>query len=266
MRFLEGIFFVSLAGVAHLGVWSTTPQTGGNTPAGADGQNTLTVSAAQASHAVLLEKWDRTPTTAPTPAAMTAPNATPAPTVSPPNEIATTALPAGQLAPVGPAPRLPQIDTAPPPPPQITPSQDLAKLRPQARPPTPESAPQKRQVAAGTGGQSAQGASEQTAVSARTGAQSKALMAQWGAKINAKIQRNVIYPSGTFARGTAKVRLAIRSDGRLTQVSLQRSTGDAVLDRAALRSAKRAGRFARAPAGLDKASYVFSISVTFARN
>lgn len=266
MRLLEGIFFVSLAGAAHLGVWSTAPQTGGNTPAGADGQNILTVSAAQASHTVLLENWDRAPIAAPTPAAMTPPDATSAPTVTPPNEMATLSLPVGQLAPTQPAPRLPQIDTVPPLPPQITPSQDLAKLRPQARPPTPNSAPQKRQIAAGNGGQSVQGAPEQTAVSTRTGVQSKALMAQWGAKINAKIQRNVVYPSGTSARGTAKVRLAIRPDGRLTQVSLQRSTGDAVLDRAAIRSAKRAGRFARAPAGLDKASYAFFISVTFARN
>ena len=40
----------------------------------------------------------------------------------------------------------------------------------------------------------------------------------------------------------------------------------AALDRAALRAAKRAGRFAAAPSGLTKDQYVFSVSLTFARD
>jgi protein TonB len=91
-------------------------------------------------------------------------------------------------------------------------------------------------------------------------------MAAWGGKINAKLQRNMIYPSGTTARGTAKLALTIQPNGTLTHAAVTRSTGDAALDRAALRAAKRAGRFAAAPSGLTKDQYVFSVSLTFARD
>jgi protein TonB len=265
MRFLEGVFFVSLAGAAHLGFWAGVPDMAGSTSAGSGGSQPMTVAAALPSHSALVAKWERPPAATATLVALTPPAVdAPGPMLPAPRESTKTP---SLSKPADTAPPLlaqPQTDTEPQP---ITePEPRAAQIRPQARPPVPDTAPRKEQVAAGSGAQAQQGQGGQTAVASAPSRQTKALMAQWGGAINAKIQRNMIYPAGSTAQGTAKLALTITPDGRLAGLSLQSSTGDATLDRAALHAAKRAGRFARAPMGLTDAQYRFAISLTFARN
>lgn len=91
------------------------------------------------------------------------------------------------------------------------------------------------------------------------------MRATWGASIYAKIQRNMRYPRAATQSGTARLALLVASNGKLTGLSVTRSSGNADLDRAAVQAVKRAGRFARAPGGLSGATHAFSLSLTFSR-
>lgn len=265
MRLGEGILFISLAGAAHIGFWAGVADIGGATSAGARGTDAMTVAAALPSHQALVARWETAPQAAVTPAALTPPT------------------------PQAPGPMLPAAKTAPPPATAVNPPKPMAALRqpaapdsapqalpdpepqapqirPQARPAAPDSAPRAAQVATGSGAQAQKGHAGKTAVASASAHQTRALMAQWGGSINARIQRYVIYPTGSTAKGTAKLALTIGRDGALNGVAIQSSTGDAALDQAALRAAKRAGRFPSAPDGLTDAQYRFAISLTFSRN
>lgn len=73
------------------------------------------------------------------------------------------------------------------------------------------------------------------------------------------------YPRSLNAAGTAKLSLQVARDGQLQNLSLMQSSGDGAIDAAALHAVKRAGRFAKAPQGLDADAYAFSLSLTFKR-
>ncbi|MBZ4023736.1 hypothetical protein CKO11_14880 [Rhodobacter sp. TJ_12] len=94
----------------------------------------------------------------------------------------------------------------------------------------------------------------------------KSLTAKWGATIRARIERRKSYPSAA-GRASGSVGLALRvgRDGALVSASVNRSSGHAALDAAALAAVRRAGRFAPAPEGLTQPSYAFSLAVEFAR-
>ncbi|MDH3263308.1 MAG: TonB family protein, partial [Paracoccaceae bacterium] len=94
----------------------------------------------------------------------------------------------------------------------------------------------------------------------------RALEAEWGAAILARIARQQRYPAGEHGSGTARVALTVGRDGRLQGVRLAASSGSAALDRAALEAVRRAGRFPAAPQALDKGAYVFAVPMTFRRN
>jgi protein TonB len=65
------------------------------------------------------------------------------------------------------------------------------------------------------------------------------------------------------APGTVKVRLEIAPTGALLALGIAQSSGQPALDAAALKAAKSAAPFARAPKGLTEASYSFSLPITF---
>jgi protein TonB len=100
---------------------------------------------------------------------------------------------------------------------------------------------------------------------AASAARAKSLQAGWGAKIQSRVHRNLRYPRGETATGTARVALTILRNGQLAGAKLVRSSGHAALDRAALAAVNRAGRFPKAPSELAQASYSFTIALTFTR-
>jgi protein TonB len=112
---------------------------------------------------------------------------------------------------------------------------------------------------------SQQGATGTDQAQAAAAQQRLALRAQWGARIHSRVQRNLRYPRGTARSGTAKLALKVAPNGSLQELSLLRSSGDVLLDKAAISAVQRAGRFDRAPDGLTDVSYAFSLSLTFNR-
>jgi protein TonB len=97
---------------------------------------------------------------------------------------------------------------------------------------------------------------------AASAGEAKALKADWGSKVRARINRKVALPTDS-APGTVKVRLEIAASGALLSVGIAQSSGQAALDAAALKAVKSAAPFARAPKGLSEPSYSFSLPITF---
>jgi protein TonB len=67
----------------------------------------------------------------------------------------------------------------------------------------------------------------------------------------------------TTQRGVVRVTLTVARDGRLLGAGIAASSGNAELDRAALRMVQGAGRFRPAPAGLEGADYAFRLPIRF---
>ncbi len=97
---------------------------------------------------------------------------------------------------------------------------------------------------------------------AASAGEAKALKADWGSKVRARINRKVALPADS-APGTVKVRLEIAASGALLAVGIAQSSGQAALDAAAVKAVKSAAPFARAPKGLSEPSYSFSLPITF---
>ncbi|MFZ9199052.1 MAG: TonB family protein [Paracoccaceae bacterium] len=97
---------------------------------------------------------------------------------------------------------------------------------------------------------------------AASAGEAKALKADWGAKVRARINRKVALPADS-APGTVKVRLEIAPTGALLAVGIAQSSGQPALDAAAIKAVKSAAPFARAPKGLTETRYSFSLPITF---
>ncbi|WP_339766146.1 TonB family protein [uncultured Pseudosulfitobacter sp.] len=140
-----------------------------------------------------------------------------------------------------------------------------AKAKPAAKPKpkATASAPQPKSTAKGSAAKSATagtgGAAQTQSVST---ARANALQAQWGAAIQSKVRRNAASPRGAGA-GRTKLALSIAPSGVLQSVRVVASSGNATLDKAAISAVKRARRFARAPGGLTKPAYTFTIALDF---
>lgn len=155
-------------------------------------------------------------------------------------------------------------DTAPPPPP------------PEPKPrPKPETARKSKPasaaapaVAASGGGRSDKaragrgGADRTQSVNAAT---RNRLQAEWGARIQRRVHRRLIYPRGAKGTGTARVALTVDRNGRLVGVKLIRSAGNPAFDKAALSAVRRARRFPAAPEALTRPAYTFTLSLAFRR-
>lgn len=211
-------------------------------------------------------------------------------------EAAPLPLPAPQLsdrapqpaagAPAEPTPRLPGPSAAAPrtaPPPTAPRASRLAALpqiehgsatprpartRPLARPAetaAPPAPARRKETARGSGGQDQAGGMARTEAPATIDTAARAsLMGQWGGAIRARIERQKRYPSGTRAQGTVHLVLDVGGDGRLLAVGLQRSSGDARLDAAAMTAVRRA-RLPAKPDALPGARHRFNLPMAFAR-
>ena len=76
---------------------------------------------------------------------------------------------------------------------------------------------------------------------------------EWRGEVNALLKDNFSYPRSAVVRGVegvATVGIAISSDGRITNVTLVRSSGSDILDREALRIARKVGRLPSPPKGI----------------
>ena len=88
-------------------------------------------------------------------------------------------------------------------------------------------------------------------------------MAQWGGKIRSSIERRKRYPAGTRARGTVTLSIAVHNSGAVAGIAVQRSSGVAQIDRAAV-AAVKAARLPAAPAGVTAGRYNFTLPMKFA--
>lgn len=174
-----------------------------------------------------------------------------------------------------PAPKadVPPVVEKAPPAPVAEPAPKVAKAEPAAKPAKPAPAPEK--ATKPTAKPTAKPATDAPALTAKAAAapsaaakpgisagQAKKLTADWGAKVRARINRKVALPADS-APGTVKVRLELAPSGQLLSVAVAQSSGQATLDAAAIKAVKSAAPFARAPKGLTKASYSFSLPITF---
>lgn len=221
------------------------------------------------------------------PLALAAPRLVPPQTRAAPAPVAPAPTP-GRAAPrrPAPAPRMaapaadpPQVQTTTPAP-QVSdrpaPRPTPPHIRPVARPERPpvQSAPapatqrpspaRAQEQARGSGAQTASGM-QQTGSAARLDAATRrSLMADWGGGIRTRIERRKRYPDGTRASGTVHLTLTVAGTGRLRAVTVRTSSGDAALDRAALRAVQRA-RLPAKPGALPGDSHRFNLPVTFRR-
>lgn len=209
------------------------------------------------------------PTPTPTPALATMPPAdAPQPLVAPASEPVSLSVPAAL-----PIPALPAAEPPPPAPEPLAaaPAAPAPKPKPQkakAAPAVKDSAkadptPAKAKPAQKPSAQAAAAPSAPSPSTAGISAgEAKALKADWGAKVRARINRKVALPADSTP-GTVKVRLEIAASGKLLAVGIAQSSGQPALDAAALKAVKSAAPFARAPKGLGEPSYSFSLPITF---
>ena len=274
MRIVEILVFTGLAAGAHLSLWAVSPTlSGASGAAGSDASGPVSVATASVEQTALAAAWQRPPVAeqailpgfeAPVPEdAARSPGARLYRAPSMPTAVPSTpqALPSPR------APVPPRIDTSSAPPPAPKLSRPKARPTPQptrtAAAPTPQVRTEK--TAGGGLRQPPNNRADTSTLNSADAARSNALRAQWGAAIYAKVRRKMRYPANAGAEGTARVALQIASNGSLQNLRLTRSSGSALLDRAALHAVSQAGRFDRAPKGLAGDVHRFSLSLTFTR-
>jgi periplasmic protein TonB len=155
----------------------------------------------------------------------------------------------------------PVANTAPPPPP-LPPRLPAPE---KSAPPKPETTARAtaRPADGGAVAQNATGKSGRDATQSSDAATRNAIQARWGARIQRRVHRWMIYPRGATGTGGARIELRLNRAGKLTGLRLLRSSGSALFDKAALRAVQRARRFPAAPKALTRPSYTFTLSLTF---
>jgi periplasmic protein TonB len=300
---LQAGLALALALGLHVAMFSLRPEVAGAVSTGAGGEDLVSLQAADASLADLIAEWDRPPLPASEPLAdlspplpdvppmlALAPETAPEPANAPPSMAETMPLlPMAEALPTAdislPPAALPEPDLEPEPVSEPKPTQrpkarsaevsKPAPARPKAaeqpkRPETPAarapSAAQPAQRAAGNGGGAQAGAGGSAQAATLSKARQNDLKASWGATIRSRVERRKSYPSAARgASGTVTVRLTVSRSGQLAGVSVATSSGHPALDQAAIRAVQGARSFPAAPAGLNDASYTFTLPMKFAR-
>ncbi|UWR59734.1 TonB family protein [Phaeobacter inhibens] len=267
-RAAELTVFAGIATMIHVALFASAPKSGAEA-SGGGGDAMVSVQAASATVAEMVETWERPPQTQPQiDTTLTPPQTAPTAPVVPQFELAQAPSAARQIALAKPTPddRL-QLDTTPPPPPP-----PVAKPRPKQEP-TPQDAPKAAQTSAGRNEQRAAGsgggaqagqAGRAAAATAQAGQQAK-LKSIWGAKIRARVERNKRRTSGTRATGRVLLRLTVARNGQLISHRIAKSSGNAALDQAALKAVARARKFPAAPKQLTLNQMTFTLPMTFSK-
>ncbi|MGH1355303.1 MAG: energy transducer TonB [Thalassovita sp.] len=262
MRALEIGVFAGIAVGVHIAFFAAAPD-GGAKAGGVGGDTLLSIQAAPQTVIKMVQDWDRpvevqdvvdAPET-PLDQRVTASLAPVSPIARAPRadlKIADLSAPKSDPVQLDMSPATP---TPPKPKPAVKPKpQKVAKTKP----PTSGRASQK---ASGSGGTTQAGNSSKSSVATVSKGDQAKLKQIWGAKIRSKVARAKRYPRNSRATGTSVVRLTVRRDGALLGVKLIRSSGDAVLDQAAIASVKRAKRFAKAPKQLPGSTFNFVLPI-----
>ena len=300
---VEGVAALAMAVALHLGALAWSPARVGALASGDGGAAMASLEAADAVLAAMVAEWDRPPPMAAMPPAVTMPaqmlaaGVAPAAPAQPPQLAPAFAVAPGPPLSVALAdmPTLappPLALPAPAPPPAPAPAPVLAAplpapapepvAQPAARPPRqPEARPKAKAAPVAKPGPAAAARAAQRAAGSGGGAQAGAggaaqatlskarvsdLRAGWGAAVKARVERRKSYPAAARgATGSATVRLTVAASGALLDVSLAASSGDAVLDQAAVRAVQAAAPFPAAPQGVPPGNQVFTLRLRFQR-
>ncbi len=256
-RIAEPLAFLSLAAAVHAAVWVGYPGTGAPAADGGRGRGgtaSLTLSGG-ADLAQMAAEWRRPPAVA-----TLAPDA--------PRPAASDTLPRRPSLASGAAaqesadvPPTPGADVAPVV--QVTPPESPAR-------PAGEAAQPATETASGSGAAPTAGAASMApqGPGAAAEAAQTSQMADWAARIRARVERRKSYPRAAQAQrltGTVTLSLSVGADGALLGFAVIKSSGYAVLDEAALAALRGAGKLPPAPKGLERARYAFTLPVTFSR-
>lgn len=191
------------------------------------------------------------------------PPAPPLPALLPPPDLsAVTPDPAPQVE-AAPKPAA-APDIAPPPAPPKAEGKPKADAKPKAKPPAPpENQPrtaEKAKPAPAAPAQQKPAKAAPAPAASQGAAEAKALKADWGAKVRARITRKLALPAGAVP-GRAKLRVTVTPKGALVQVEIAQSSGQPALDAAAVRAARAAAPYPHAPKGLTEPSYSFVVPI-----
>lgn len=100
----------------------------------------------------------------------------------------------------------------------------------------------------------------------RPSASGRASFSNYAGRIAAHLRRYKRYPdSAGRSRGTVRVSFAVSRSGALRSVRIVSGSGNAALDRAAIRMVRRAAPFPRMPANINRQSASFSVPIRFSR-
>lgn len=172
-----------------------------------------------------------------------------------------------------PSMQTPTPPEAPPRPPEPEPSVRVnPDLHPKARPapkPQPKREPKPAPVpaaqAAGQGGGGAAGQAAQAQAGTADSAGTADALAAWGADIRARIERKKSYPrAADGATGVVTLVITVTAQGTLVSVSVAASSGNPVLDAAAVQAVQSA-RLPKGPAGVDPARHSFRFRLRYER-
>ncbi|MCD9146261.1 energy transducer TonB [Pseudophaeobacter flagellatus] len=277
-RSAEVTVFAGLAALIHVSLFATAPPSGVQS-SGAGGEAMVSLTAASATVAEMVETWERPPP----PPVTTADLDTPEAPKMPEFELAEAPQVAVQMA-------LPQPGSAtvvevdlstPPPPPEPEPEpQPEPEPEPKPRPnpaPTPPPKPTQATIsdqtveyraaqrAAGSGGGTQTGVSGRSATATISAGRQAKLRALWGAKIRSRIERRKRYPSDGRGNGRVVVQITVAASGALVNVRVVKSSGSAAFDRAALKAVSRAGKFPKMPKQLGGGHSKFSLPISFSK-
>ncbi len=96
----------------------------------------------------------------------------------------------------------------------------------------------------------------------RTGGASAGEKRAYANRVLSHIQRYKRYPTGTSASGVVRLAVRISGSGSISGASVRKSSGNAVLDRAAVATARAAAPYPAPPGGTD---FSFTVSLRYTR-
>lgn len=157
---------------------------------------------------------------------------------------------------------------------QPAPKQPMAPARADAAPAAPEAAPAPPKRVAKPSVAAAPKAARKPASQAGDGGTGETTQAKsagsadardgWLSAIRARVERRKAYPAAAGgAEGRVTLQLTVDRAGRLKAVGVARSSGHALLDAAALRAVKAAGRFPKAPGAVTETAVTFNLPLRF---
>nr|WP_321506904.1 TonB family protein [uncultured Celeribacter sp.] len=281
-RIVTGAVFLSLALGVHFAVAAARFMSSedGASSAGNGGDAVLSLEASTAAVAAMVETWESPPeVVAETETTQTPPDA---PEIDTSADLPVMAqaetlpdrdipMPVQQVE----TPEAPEQFEAPKAPEALKPPEPEPQPDPKPEPkPEPKPAPAKpvaggdrssqATTAAGRGGGAQAGQARASQGASLSASQRQSKIRQWGNSIRARIERRKRAPRNAGV-GQVLIVVSVDAAGQLRGVRVRQSSGNPVLDEAALDAARRAGKFPKAPVPLDSNYAELTIPIVFSR-